>query len=48
VLYVNNIRVYYNILKWLTANEESPEGEIPSEAVPPPDLPQSGEPVETV
>jgi membrane-bound lytic murein transglycosylase F len=25
VLYVNNIRAYYNILKWLTANEEAPE-----------------------
>jgi membrane-bound lytic murein transglycosylase F len=22
VLYVNNIRSYYNILQWLTANEE--------------------------
>ena len=36
VLYVNNIRSYYNILKWLTANEEpeipgdpeSPDGEV--------------------
>ena len=26
VLYVNNIRAYYNILKWLTANEEIPLG----------------------
>lgn len=26
VLYVNNIRAYYNILKWLTANEETPGG----------------------
>jgi membrane-bound lytic murein transglycosylase F len=25
VLYVNNIRSYYNILKWLTANEEPTE-----------------------
>jgi hypothetical protein len=24
VLYVNNIRSYYNILKWLTANEGEP------------------------
>lgn len=49
VLYVNNIRTYYNILKWLTANEETPEGEIPDDtAPPPPDLPQSGEPVEAV
>ena len=34
VLYVNNIRSYYNILKWLTANEESgnPENlDIPQE-----------------
>jgi len=23
VLYVNNIRSYYNILQWLTANEEA-------------------------
>jgi len=27
VLYVNNIRAYYNILKWLTEQEESPEPE---------------------
>jgi len=27
VLYVNNIRSYYNILKWLTANEETEEAE---------------------
>ena len=47
MLYVNNIRSYYNILKWLTANEEPPEGEIQDDTVPPPpDLPQSGEPVE--
>ncbi|MGI9238508.1 MAG: membrane-bound lytic murein transglycosylase MltF, partial [Woeseiaceae bacterium] len=25
VLYVNNIRAYYNILKWLTANETVPD-----------------------
>jgi membrane-bound lytic murein transglycosylase MltF len=36
VLYVNNIRAYYNILKWLTeqeepAEEELPEGESPQE-----------------
>jgi membrane-bound lytic murein transglycosylase F len=34
VLYVNNIRSYYNILKWLTANEGKPipEGiEVPAE-----------------
>ena len=46
VLYANNIRVYYNILKWLTANEEVPE-ELPDGDVVPPDLPQSGEPLET-
>ncbi len=37
VLYVNNIRSYYNILKWLTAGEESEDElieEIPIEAVP--------------
>ena len=35
VLYVNNIRSYYNILKWLTANEESeiPDEEVPEEVV---------------
>lgn len=34
VLYVNNIRSYYNILKWLTANEGKPlpeEIEVPAE-----------------
>ena len=25
VLYVNNIRAYYNILRWLTEKEENPE-----------------------
>ena len=36
VLYVNNIRSYYNILKWLTANEGVPELdlEIPSDVAP--------------
>ena len=47
VLYVNNIRAYYNILKWLTANEEPIEGEIPDDALPPPDLPPTSEIVET-
>jgi len=28
VLYVNNIRAYYNIIKWLTKNEEQEEDEI--------------------
>ena len=27
VLYVNNIRGYYNIIRWLTDNEETPESE---------------------
>ena len=37
VLYVNNIRAYYNILQWLTANEEAEmrEFDIPGEAAPP-------------
>jgi len=36
VLYVNNIRSYYNILKWLTANEEADirEFDIPEKAEP--------------
>jgi membrane-bound lytic murein transglycosylase F len=36
VLYVNNIRSYYNILKWLTANEEADirEFDIPEDVVP--------------
>ena len=38
MLYVNNIRSYYNILKWLTANEEPAEfaedGEPPEETAP--------------
>jgi membrane-bound lytic murein transglycosylase F len=41
VLYVNNIRSYYNILKWLTANEEfeSPaDGEPPQEMAPEPEV----------
>ena len=41
VLYVNNIRSYYNILKWLTENEERPG------AIPPPEViePEIEEPV---
>ncbi|MEO1245052.1 MAG: membrane-bound lytic murein transglycosylase MltF [Pseudomonadota bacterium] len=31
VLYVNNIRQYYNILKWLTDNEEIEEAEVVAE-----------------
>ena len=40
MLYVNNIRSYYNILKWLTANEEPemPEdSKAPEEVVAEPD-----------
>jgi membrane-bound lytic murein transglycosylase MltF len=43
VLYVNNIRSYYNILKWLTANEES---EIPEDSESPEEVvaePEAGE-----
>jgi membrane-bound lytic murein transglycosylase F len=47
VLYVNNIRSYYNILKWLTANEKPPEVEVPSEGVEPLILPESDEPIES-
>ncbi|MDJ0812722.1 MAG: membrane-bound lytic murein transglycosylase MltF [Woeseiaceae bacterium] len=38
VLYVNNIRAYYNILQWLTASEEAEtrEFDIPGEVAPPP------------
>ena len=31
VLYVNNIRSYYNILRWITASEPQEEGEADSE-----------------
>jgi len=34
VLYVHNIRSYYNILKWLTANEETEEAEPGIEDLP--------------
>jgi membrane-bound lytic murein transglycosylase F len=36
VLYVNNIRSYYNILKWLTANEEADtrEFDVPEDVAP--------------
>jgi membrane-bound lytic murein transglycosylase F len=39
VLYVNNIRAYYNILQWLTASEEAEtrEFDIPGDIVPPPE-----------
>ena len=44
VLYVDNIRAYYNILKWLTASEEADmrEFDIPDDI---PDAPE-GEPSE--
>jgi hypothetical protein len=31
VLYVNNIRSYYNIIRWLTGNEPQPEDMDPAE-----------------
>lgn len=39
VLYVNNIRAYYNILQWLTASEEEEtrEFDLPGDVVPPPE-----------
>jgi membrane-bound lytic murein transglycosylase F len=48
VLYVNNIRRYYNILKWLTANEEVPESDDPGESIEPLNLPETDEPEESV
>jgi membrane-bound lytic murein transglycosylase F len=48
VLYVNNIRSYYNILKWLTANEEMPAGEeAPDENAEPLVLPDMDRPEES-
>jgi membrane-bound lytic murein transglycosylase F len=38
VLYVNNIRAYYNIIGWLTENEEQPDDESNDEAEDAPDL----------
>ena len=38
VLYVNNIRAYYNIIRWLSDNEEVPESEEMDEAVDEEDL----------
>ena len=38
VLYVNNIRSYYNIIKWLTENEVVPEEALPEESIDAPDL----------
>jgi membrane-bound lytic murein transglycosylase MltF len=35
VLYVNNIRNYYNIIRWITSNESDGE----PESVPEPELP---------
>lgn len=39
VLYVNNIRSYYNIIRWLTGNEELPQELEPEEIEPRPDPP---------
>jgi len=47
VLYVNNIRSYYNILKWLTANEELPAIEVPDENAEPLVLPDMDRPEES-
>ncbi|NND47470.1 MAG: membrane-bound lytic murein transglycosylase MltF [Woeseiaceae bacterium] len=47
VLYVSNIRRYYNILKWLTANEEPPEVEGPVDEDEPLILTESDRPEET-
>lgn len=38
VLYVNNIRAYYNIISWLTENEVSPEDESEAETDNAPEL----------
>jgi membrane-bound lytic murein transglycosylase F len=38
VLYVNNIRNYYNIIKWLTENEADPETEEETEEASEPEL----------
>jgi len=45
VLYVNNIRAYYDILQWLTANEEADmrELDIPDNLQPPSELEQPAE-----
>ena len=48
VLYVNNIRRYYNILKWLTANEEIPEDDKPGDVTEPIELPDAEQPEESV
>ncbi|MDA0680568.1 MAG: membrane-bound lytic murein transglycosylase MltF [Proteobacteria bacterium] len=38
VLYVNNVRAYYNIINWLTENEEQSDGESNDEAGDAPEL----------
>lgn len=38
VLYVNNIRAYYNIISWLTENEEQPEENSSDESADAPEL----------
>ncbi len=47
VLYVNNVRSYYNILKWLTANEEPPADVVPDDSAEPVELPPADGSVET-
>jgi len=47
VLYVNNIRSYYNILKWLTANEEPLENDELDKAAEPLILTEADAPVES-
>ena len=37
-MYVNNIRNYYNIIKWLTENEADPETEEETEEASEPEL----------
>ena len=44
VLYVNNIRIYYNILKWLTENEESDQREFDPVEIP--EVPAPDKPLE--
>lgn len=46
VLYVNNIRSYYNILKWLTANEEPQEITPDEEQIIPPGTESNDKPIE--
>ena len=47
VLYVNNIRSYYNILKWLTANEKPLQIDTPEDSAEPLILTEADAPVES-